>query len=218
MSSTGAFQGLPWSAVYGATKAFDLLLGEALAVELKPAGVDVVTLCPGGTDTEGPMNTGVDPAKVAGSMPVGRSCAPRLRWAAARWSFSRCRRGHRAARRARAVPKAAGRIMARGRPPPPRAPPDVPPPAPSARRRPGGLEPKASAQRRRAPGTPPPPRRPRRPRSRSAPAVQRATDAEPQRAGHQSITSAPARRPALAHHDRPPSARAAASRGLGART
>ena len=64
VSSTGAFQGLPWSAVYGATKAFDLLLGEALRVELAPDGVDVVTLCPGGTDTEGPMNTGVDPAKV----------------------------------------------------------------------------------------------------------------------------------------------------------
>jgi len=36
VSSTGAFQGLPWSAVYGATKAFDLLLGEALAVEVHP--------------------------------------------------------------------------------------------------------------------------------------------------------------------------------------
>ncbi|MBK9034177.1 MAG: SDR family NAD(P)-dependent oxidoreductase [Myxococcales bacterium] len=72
VSSTGAFQGLPWSAVYGATKAFDLLLGEALAVELRPAGVDVVTLCPGGTDTEGPMNTGVDPAKSPVKlMPVG---------------------------------------------------------------------------------------------------------------------------------------------------
>jgi hypothetical protein len=48
------------------------LLGEALAVELNPAGVDVVTLCPGGTDTEGPMNTGVDPAKVPVKlMPVG---------------------------------------------------------------------------------------------------------------------------------------------------
>ncbi len=72
VSSTGAFQGLPWSAVYGATKAFDLLLGEALHVELAPHGVDVVTLCPGGTDTEGPMNTGVDPAKVPVKlMPVG---------------------------------------------------------------------------------------------------------------------------------------------------
>lgn len=68
VASTGAFQGLPWSAVYGATKAFDLLFGEALHVELAPHGVDVVTLAPGGTDTEGPMNTGVDPAKVPGKL------------------------------------------------------------------------------------------------------------------------------------------------------
>lgn len=68
VSSTGAFQGLPWSAVYGATKAFDLLLGEALRVELAEQHVDVLTLAPGGTDTEGPMNTGVDPAKVPGKL------------------------------------------------------------------------------------------------------------------------------------------------------
>jgi hypothetical protein len=68
VSSTGAFQGLPWSATYGATKAFDLALGEALHVELGASGVDVVTLAPGGTDTEGPMNTGVDPAKVPGKL------------------------------------------------------------------------------------------------------------------------------------------------------
>lgn len=71
VASTGAFQGLPWSAVYGATKAFDLSFGEALRVELAGHGVDVLTLAPGGTDTEGPMNTGVDPAKVPGKlMPV----------------------------------------------------------------------------------------------------------------------------------------------------
>ena len=64
VASTGGFQALPWSAAYGASKGFDLLLGEALAVELAPEGVDVLTLAPGGTDTEGPMNTGVDPAKV----------------------------------------------------------------------------------------------------------------------------------------------------------
>ena len=68
VSSTGAFQGLPWSALYGATKAFDLLLGEALRVELRPHGIDVLTLAPGGTDTEGPMNTGVDPSKVPGKL------------------------------------------------------------------------------------------------------------------------------------------------------
>jgi uncharacterized protein len=68
VASTGAFQGLPWSAVYGATKAFDLLFGEALHVELAPHHIDVVTLAPGGTDTEGPMNTGVDPTKVPGKL------------------------------------------------------------------------------------------------------------------------------------------------------
>ena len=49
-------------------KAFDLLLGEALHVELGERGVDVLTLAPGGTDTEGPMNTGVDPARVPGKL------------------------------------------------------------------------------------------------------------------------------------------------------
>ncbi|KAA3612710.1 MAG: SDR family NAD(P)-dependent oxidoreductase [Planctomycetota bacterium] len=42
----------PWMSVYGATKAFDLQLGEALHVELKPKGVDVVTVCPGHTASE----------------------------------------------------------------------------------------------------------------------------------------------------------------------
>ncbi len=68
VASTGGFQALPWSAAYGASKGFDLLLGEALAVELRTDGVDVLTLAPGGTDTEGPMNTGVDPAKVPGKL------------------------------------------------------------------------------------------------------------------------------------------------------
>lgn len=63
-SSTAAFQGTPLTAVYAATKAFDLLLAEGLHHELAPHGVDVVALCPGGTDTEGPTRTGVDPAKV----------------------------------------------------------------------------------------------------------------------------------------------------------
>lgn len=63
-SSTAAFQGTPLTAVYAATKAFDLLLAEGLHHELAPHGVDVVALCPGGTDTEGPARTGVDPTKV----------------------------------------------------------------------------------------------------------------------------------------------------------
>lgn len=63
-SSTAAFQGLPFSAHYAATKGYDLQLAEGLWYELRPAGVDVVALCPGPVDTEGPRRTGVNAAKV----------------------------------------------------------------------------------------------------------------------------------------------------------
>jgi hypothetical protein len=66
-SSTAAFQGTPWTAHYAATKGYDLLLAEGLFHELREAGVDVLALCPGATDTEGPKRTGVDASKV----PVG---------------------------------------------------------------------------------------------------------------------------------------------------
>ncbi len=52
VASTASFQPCPWMAVYGATKAFDLMLGEALDEELRGKGVDVLSLCPGHTDTE----------------------------------------------------------------------------------------------------------------------------------------------------------------------
>jgi uncharacterized protein len=64
VSSTAAFQGAPWTSAYAATKAFDLVLAEGLHVELAPRGIDVVAVCPGPTDTEGPRRTGVDPARV----------------------------------------------------------------------------------------------------------------------------------------------------------
>lgn len=60
-SSTASFQPVPYTAVYAASKAFDSFLAEALAEELRPHGVRVVSLCPGATDTEGPRRTGVDP-------------------------------------------------------------------------------------------------------------------------------------------------------------
>jgi len=50
--SVSGRQALPLHAVYSATKAFDLLFGEALAVELCNQGVDVVVLEPGSTVTE----------------------------------------------------------------------------------------------------------------------------------------------------------------------
>jgi short-subunit dehydrogenase len=49
MSSIVGFQGMPYAAHYAATKAYVQALGEALAVELRPAGVDVVASAPGPT-------------------------------------------------------------------------------------------------------------------------------------------------------------------------
>jgi short-subunit dehydrogenase len=51
VASTAAFQPTPTMAVYGATKAFVLSFSEALAVETRHAGVDVLALCPGPTET-----------------------------------------------------------------------------------------------------------------------------------------------------------------------
>jgi hypothetical protein len=51
-ASTAAFQPLPYLATYAATKAFDLFYTEALASELSSRPIDVLALCPGGTDTQ----------------------------------------------------------------------------------------------------------------------------------------------------------------------
>ncbi len=51
VASTAAFQPTPTMAVYGATKAFVLSFTEALWVETRRTGVDVLALCPGPTET-----------------------------------------------------------------------------------------------------------------------------------------------------------------------
>lgn len=53
MSSLTAFWGSPLVAAYGATKSFNLSLGEALWYELGPQGVDVLVCCAGATRTPG---------------------------------------------------------------------------------------------------------------------------------------------------------------------
>lgn len=52
MSSIVAFQGVPLISNYTATKAYDLILGESLAAELKPYGIDVLSSAPGFTATD----------------------------------------------------------------------------------------------------------------------------------------------------------------------
>ena len=52
VSSTAAFQSVPYISTYAATKAFDLLFAEGLAEEVQAHGVHVCALCPGSTESE----------------------------------------------------------------------------------------------------------------------------------------------------------------------
>ena len=51
LSSLTAFQGSPFVATYGSTKAFLLTLAEGLWYELAPSGIDVLAVCAGATRT-----------------------------------------------------------------------------------------------------------------------------------------------------------------------
>ncbi|HOE95733.1 MAG TPA: SDR family oxidoreductase [Candidatus Sumerlaeota bacterium] len=64
VSSVLGFIPTPFYSVYSATKAFDLLLAEALHAEYRDLGIDVLAVCPGMTRTE--FNAG------AGIKSVGR--------------------------------------------------------------------------------------------------------------------------------------------------
>lgn len=52
VASTAAFMPCPYSAVYGATKAFVLSFTESLWAEMRDRGVRILALCPGATETE----------------------------------------------------------------------------------------------------------------------------------------------------------------------
>jgi short-subunit dehydrogenase len=51
MASIAGFQGAPGLAAYAASKAFGIVLGESLWAELRPDGVDVITVCAGAIRT-----------------------------------------------------------------------------------------------------------------------------------------------------------------------
>jgi short-subunit dehydrogenase len=68
---TASVEGLiggPYSTVYAASKAFVISLGEGLWGELTPEGIDVLTICPGATDTEAMALNGIDRTKVQNMM------------------------------------------------------------------------------------------------------------------------------------------------------
>jgi uncharacterized protein len=67
-SSVEGLMGVPYSAAYAASKAFTNSLGESLWGELAPAGLDVLALCPGSTDTEAHALQGIDASTLEGMM------------------------------------------------------------------------------------------------------------------------------------------------------
>lgn len=70
-SSVEALIGCPYSSAYSASKSLVKTLGEGLWGELTPLGIDVLTLCPGATDTEALARSGVDIAAMKDVMSPG---------------------------------------------------------------------------------------------------------------------------------------------------
>lgn len=70
LSSLVAFQGVPYAANYAATKAYIQSLAEALAIELKPYNIDVLSAAPGpvesgfGQRADMKMNGALQPAQI----------------------------------------------------------------------------------------------------------------------------------------------------------
>ena len=63
IASTAAFQPIPGTATYAATKAFVLSLSEAVHEELKGTGVTVTAVCPGPVRTEFAQAAGIEQAE-----------------------------------------------------------------------------------------------------------------------------------------------------------
>ncbi len=73
LSSGAGLQGIKYLASYCASKAFDMVLGEALWAELHDSGVDVLSLVLTTTDTPAYRRTladqGIDPASITTMVP-----------------------------------------------------------------------------------------------------------------------------------------------------
>jgi hypothetical protein len=67
-SSIEGLMGCPYSTAYSASKALVNALGEGLWAELQPDGIDVLTLCPGATESEAAALQGIDITKLQNVM------------------------------------------------------------------------------------------------------------------------------------------------------
>lgn len=70
VSSIEGLMGCPYSTAYSATKALVVALGEGLWGEMTGSGVDVLTVCPGATESEAAAKQGIDMTKLANLMPA----------------------------------------------------------------------------------------------------------------------------------------------------
>lgn len=69
-SSIEGLMGCPYSTAYSATKALVNALGEGLWAELQPEGIDVLTLCPGATESEAASKQGIDTSSLQNVLPA----------------------------------------------------------------------------------------------------------------------------------------------------
>lgn len=67
MTSLSGMQGAPWIASYGASKAFNIVLGEGVSYELKNKGIDMLACCAGAIAT--PNYVSSEPKALGGFAP-----------------------------------------------------------------------------------------------------------------------------------------------------
>lgn len=77
-SSVEGLMGCPYSSAYSASKALVVALGEGLWGELAGSGIDVLTVCPGATESEAAAKQGIDIAKLTNVMPAREVAATSL--------------------------------------------------------------------------------------------------------------------------------------------
>ena len=87
LSSMTGIPGSPYVAMYGASKAFVLAFGSALAYELRNTGVDVLTLVPSSVNTETYQRAEQAPSRVFPTMEVSDFVSEALGALGSRWVF-----------------------------------------------------------------------------------------------------------------------------------